>query len=478
MDSSFGTNDTHQSGDALMGRLFYGYDSRYMITATIRRDGYSAFGLNNPHATFPSVGVAWAFTNEKFFQPFTDIMNSGKLRVSWGKNGNRSLDNEYIALADLGSGMGKTMGYLGANGQVLNDMKYLSFNRMANPNLQWEKTEAYNAGLDFGFLNDRITGSMDYYFKKTHDMIMAKSLPGFAGFGSITTNLGEVTNEGFELTVNTINITLPKFTWTTNFVFSYNKNRIKHLFYEMEDVKDADGNVIGQKEMNDINSGWFIDKPIGQIWDFRVDGIWQADEVEEAAKYGQRPGDPKVWNNPANDKVNADGTTSPVYNNDDKVFQGTTVAPYYWSMTNNFNIFDNLDFSFTLYSKFGHKRVFNDYLNKINGTNEVTYCFNSLEREYWTPENPTNEYGRWEAKGPQGALSPNKVYDAGFIRLSNMSLGYTIPQDLTRKIGIEKCRLSASINNVGVWAFGWKYNDPENNSFSRRTFSFGVNVTL
>lgn len=476
VDSKFYTKDTHQSADALMGRLFYSYDDRYMLTASIRRDGYSAFGLNNPHATFPSLALAWNFTKEKFWQ--WKWMDSGKLRASWGKNGNRSLEDEYLALANLGSGTGATMGYLNAKGEVLTDMKYLSYDRLANPNLQWEKTEALNFGLDFAFLNYRISGSIDYYDKKTHDMIMGKRLPGFSGFGSITTNLGEVSNRGVELTINSDNIITDKFVWNTSFTFSYNKNRINHLYYESEDILDADGNVIGKKEMDDTGNGWFIGQPIGEIWDYKVTGIWRTDEYEEAAKYGQRPGDPKVANTyTADDKVNADGSVTPVYNDKDKVFLGVRNAPFFLSMRNQFTLWQNLDIAFSLYSKFGHKRQSGDYLNGINGTSEFSHGFNSFVREYWTPENQSDTYGRWEAKGPDGK-NPGRIFNAGFVRLDNISVGYTLPQNITKRFQIEKLRFSASVNNVAVWAFDWPYNDPENDNFTRRTFNFGVQLTL
>lgn len=170
------TNDTKTSADALMARLFYSFDNRYMVTATIRRDGYSAFGYNNPRANFPSVALAWNFSNESFWSRFADVMDYGKLRFSWGKNGNLSI-GQYVSLADLAAGTGATMGYLDANGGVATDMKYLSYNRLANPNLRWESTAATNFGIDFGFLNSRISGSIDYYHKSTKDMIMGMPLP-------------------------------------------------------------------------------------------------------------------------------------------------------------------------------------------------------------------------------------------------------------------------------------------------------------
>ncbi|QEC74138.1 SusC/RagA family TonB-linked outer membrane protein [Arachidicoccus ginsenosidivorans] len=141
--SSFSTTDSHETADALLARLFYSYDNRYMLTSSVRRDGYSAFGTSNPRATFYSIALAWTFTNEKFFH-WTPL-NSGKLRVSYGQNGNRSLADPYIALANLANGTG-TQGYVDPSGNYI-QYYYLRIDRMANPNLQWEKTTAYNVGL-------------------------------------------------------------------------------------------------------------------------------------------------------------------------------------------------------------------------------------------------------------------------------------------------------------------------------------------
>ena len=195
--SSYSTTDSHETADGLLGRLFYSYDDRYMLTTSIRRDGYSAFGSTNPYAWFPSVAVAWTFSNEKFFQKIKNVMSSGKLRASYGSNGNRSLADPYTALANLSAGSGDYMGYLTSTGEV-ELMRYLMASRMANPTLQWEKTKSWNFALDFGFLNDRITGTMEFYTMNTNDMIMSQPLPVFTGFNNITTNLGQVNNTGFD----------------------------------------------------------------------------------------------------------------------------------------------------------------------------------------------------------------------------------------------------------------------------------------
>lgn len=475
--SSFSTNDTHQTADALMARLFYSYDDRYMVTASVRRDGYSAFGANNPYATFPSIALAWNFVNEKFWK-WGNIMSTGKLRASWGKNGNRSLSDPYVSLANLGSGTGKTMNYI--QGSTIVDMKYLSVSRMANPNLEWEKTEALNLGLDFGFLNDRITGSIDYYHMMTKDMIMNQRLPGFTGFGSITTNLGQVNNDGIELTINSLNMKRQNFEWRTTFGLSWNKNTIKHLYYDYEDVKDVQGNVVGRKEADDLTNKWFIGKSIGTIWDYKVEGIWQADEYEEAAKYGQRPGDPKVWNNPDNDEYNADGTVKKiVYNNDDKVFQGQTTPKVRWSMRNDFTIFKNWTVGFSMYSMLGHKSLSSWYLNNDNGGSLITKGCNTWVKGYWTPENPTNKYARLDAKGPTGATGAQKLYNRSFVRFDNLSVAYTFPKTWLSSTGISNLKLFFNVKNLGyIKSSDWEYGDPETGGLATRNYTFGLNVTL
>ncbi|WP_423129942.1 SusC/RagA family TonB-linked outer membrane protein [Gaoshiqia sp. Z1-71] len=484
-NSTFSSSDARETADALLARLFYSYDNRYLITTSVRRDGYSAFGSSNPYATFPSVGLAWAFTNEKFFTR-DDIMNNGKLRVSYGKNGNRSLSSPYLALANLYEGAGKMQGYVNKAGE-LELYRYLMANRMANPTLQWEKTASWNFGLDFGFLKDRISGSIEYYDMRTHDMIMPQRLPEFTGFSSITTNLGQVDNRGVEISVNSVNLSNSNLKWTTTFGFSYNKNVIKHLYYENQDILDADGNVTGTKEMDDKTNGWFIGQPISTIWNYRVTGIWQKDEVEEAKRHGQVPGDPKVANNyTADDIVNADGTVKPVYNDNDKEFLGQTAPPFHWSLRNEFELWKDLSFSFNIYSYMGHKSLATYYLNNDDDGGRMSYALQNVpEKEYWTVDNPTNKYARIEAQGPTGAASPGKLYSRSFIRLENISVGYTFPKKWTSRFDLERAKVYGSVRNVAVWAKDWEYGDPETNpafdsggGLATRIYTLGVNLTF
>lgn len=474
IDSKFSSSDTYQTAVGMLGRLFYSYDDRYMITASVRRDGYSAFGEDQPYATFPSVAVAWSFVNEKFFR--WDAMSTGKLRLSWGLNGNRALTNPYLALASLDIG-DKLYGYLDASGN-LKEVEYLKIGRMANPNLKWEKSEAYNFALDFGFLNDRITGSLEGYVIKTKDMILDRSLPPFTGFSSIATNLGEVQNSGFEFSINSQNMKTKNFEWNTDFNITYNKNEIKHIYYEYENVLDANGNVTGTKEKDEYGK-WFIGQPISAIWNYRVTGIWQPDEIEEAKKVGQVPGDPKVANNYTDDDiVNADGSRTPVYNDKDKEFLGQTTSPVIWSMRNSFKILKNIDFSFNLYSCLGSKMLDTSYLNQ-EGTSEVDYGLNKTKKEYWTPENQSGTYARLNSKGPTGVNSPSRIVDRSFVRLENVSVGYTFPKSIVSKWNIGGLKIYGSIRNAAVWSKAhWKLGDIETNGLATRTYSLGLNITL
>jgi len=468
--SSFSTSDTHQSADALMARAFYSYDDRYMVTASIRRDGYSAFGSANKYATFPSIALGWTFTNEKFWK-WEDILNNGKIRVSYGVNGNRSLSDPYIALADLYSGAGKTQGYINSDGSI-EQVKYLMARRLANSHLQWEKTEAFNYGIDLGFLDGRITASIDAYVMQTKDMIMNQSLPNFTGFSSITTNLGQVNNNGVELTLNASVYKTKDFEWSTSFNMAYNKNKIKHLYYEY----DENG-----KENDDVDNGWFIGQDINVLWGHKVTGIWQVDEVEEAAEYGQVPGDPKVANLCTDDDVqNADGSVTHVYNNSDKTFLGTTTAPFRWSWRNEFN-YKNWALSVSMYSLAGHKRTSTNYLNEDDDGGRMAYSMaNKNKKTYWTPEHPTNHYGRIEANGPTGASFPYMVYNAGFIRVDNISLSYTLPKPMVQKFDLSNVKVFCNVKNPLIMQFDkyWEYGDIEAGGLGIRTYTLGLNVTF
>ena len=476
--SNFSTYDIHYTGASYLGRAFYSYDNRYMITASFRRDGFSGFGKNNIWGNFGAVGLGWNISDEKFMEDTRSWLNNLKLRLSWGQNGNRDFGpngttDAYLTLANLA--VGSTMVYY--NNGTSTTVQGLRMDRLAAPNLRWEKTEAYNIGIDYSVLNNRITGAIDWYFKKTNDMIMSQRLPEFSGFSSIYTNLGEVTNTGFEISINSINIEKENFTWTTTAGFSYNRNRIKHIYYDY----DENG-----KELDDTSNGWYIGHPVGEIWDYVSDGVWQntPEDIAQAALVGQKPGDPKVKNLYTEDdeiRTLADGTTVrvPVYNDKDKDYLGTTNPPIYWNLRNDFTLWKDLTLSISFYSYMGHKSTAGYWLNQDNGGSQVINGMNLPSKEYWTVDNPTNDYCRLQAVGPNTGLSGGvyKLYNRNFVRLDNISIGYTLPQKWTRQAMLEKVRLTVGCNNVCTIS-GWEYGDPETGGLAKRTWNFGVNVTF
>lgn len=470
--SSFSSNDWHYTGASYLGRAFYSFDNKYMLTTTFRRDGYSGFGANNKWGNFGSVGLGWNFSDEKFMEETRSWLDNAKLRVSWGTNGNRDFGDVYKTLANLALS-GKMVYYNNGNSTVVPG---LVMDRLASPNLRWERTEAWNGGLDFSIFNSRLTGNLDIYHKVTRDMIMSQRLPYFTGFGSIATNLGEVQNDGFELGLNSINIEQKDFTWTTNVGLSYNKNRINHLYYNY----DENG-----KELDDTSNNWYIGHAIGEMWYWESDGVWQntPEDIAAAALVGQRPGDPKIKNNfTEDDKIvkNADGTETriPVYNEKDKSFLGPRVAPWFLNVRNEF-VYKDFTFAFSFYSKLGHKLRSGMWLNQDNGGSNVTNGMNIVAKKYWTPSNPTNDYCRLQAVGPNTGLADGieKTYSANFLRVDNVTLGYNLPSVLSRKANIERVRFTVGINNLCTIS-GWEYADPETQGLSRRTFNFGVNITL
>lgn len=456
------SNDEISTGSAYMARVYYSLMDKYMITGTFRRDGYSAFGQLHPWANFGSVALAWRFTDENFWSAnLKNILEHGKFRVSYGTNGNRDI-GRYAALSDLNS-VGKYY-YADANTGAIYQSSQLWAQRMNNKDLKWESTASLNFGLDFVFHQQIVDGSIDVYKANTTDLLMERSLPVLNGYTVVLTNMGEVQNTGFEITLNTNNIRNEKLTWRTSFNFSQNKNKIAHLYGNMADVVDANGNVTGQKEADDLVNKWFIGRPIGQIWDFKPIAVWQTDEAEEAEKYGLRPGDFKLYDPDENYRLE----------NSDKQFIGQTTPKFRWNLRNDFTFFRDFNLSFMIYSYWGHKKKYdrpkNNYPSSTYRDRTSDYIL-----PYWTPENPINTHARIMSRE---AAAFDLYWDNSFIRLDNISLAYTVPAQISKKAAIQNLRFYFTVRNVAVWAPKWEFWDPENDGPTPRYFTFGLNMTL
>lgn len=447
------SDDQVQTGNALLGRINYSLMDRYLLTASVRRDGFSAFGTDNPYGVFPAFAFAWRMTEEGFMKKL-DFLNNLKLRFSWGETGNRSAAGRYDALAKL------SITNVVIDGQ---SMRGLWTSYLSNKKLKWEKTQAFNLGFDFGIFNNRLSGVVDLYSNKTNDLILSRSMPNVSGFSATKANLGQVNNRGLEITLNSMNIRIPKkMEWTSTFTYSINENEIMHLYGDKEDILDNDGNIIGQKEADDVKNGWYIGHSLYGIYDYKVLGIWQLGEEAEAKKYGKLPGDPKVLDKDGNGKIGEE----------DKVWLGSSNPMYTMSLRNDFYLFNCLNVSFTLRGEFNYWAANNLPLNESGRNFDKA---NYLWTNYWTPDNPTNKYARLGAN----AANPNVNMYAkrDFVRLQNASIGYTFPKKKLLRYGIENLKLSFNMDNTFVIT-GWQYSDPENTGVSPRIYTFGINVTL
>ena len=436
-----------------MGRLNYSYDSRYLFTFTVRRDGSSVFGSDNKYGTFPSIALGWNIANEKFMEK-ADWLNNLKLRLSYGKAGNEAI-GVYETLAKM-SNAALTM-----DGQSATALYPSS--RMGNSGLGWETTKTFNIGIDFGFLNNRINGNIDFYTSTTTDLLLQRNLPKVSGYSNVYMNMGKTANKGLEITINSKNIVTKDFTWGTNLVWSWNKNEIKDLYGD---------------EKSDIGNRWFIGEPISVIYDYEMVGIWQKDEIERGDHLNwdpqAQPGDVKLRD------VNGDGKIDP---NDDKTIQGQTTPKWIGGLTNTFT-YKNLSLSIFIQTVQGLKRN-----NSLLGTasDEMGRRNSPTEIGYWSESNPSNEFrslsktsNRWGYGFP---------CDASFTRIKDVTLSYQFPAQIINALRISALTVYASARNLATFT-SWKGWDPEaditqrgwggyeNNYPMTKSYVFGLNVTF
>lgn len=436
-----------------MGRLNYGYDGRYMFTFTVRRDGASVFGRNNKFGTFPSAAIAWNISNENFMRRHDNLITNLKFRLSYGISGNEAI-GVYQTLALMSSSS------LAMAGRSFTSLKVQS--RMGNDGLQWEKTSGFNTGLDFGLWRNRLSGTIDFYKTNTYDMLLLQRIPGITGYADVWSNIGKVANTGLELTLDSKNITSKDFTWSTTVVFSHNKNRIVDVY----------GNGL-----DDVGNRWFIGRPVGVIYDYTKVGIWQKDEIESGANKG--------WDDPAlaGDLKLADLNGDGLVNDNDRSILGQTAPKWTGGLTNTFT-YKNFSLNIFINTVQGHLR--NN--PQIGGaSDEMGRRSTPAALGYWTPENRSNE---WRSLGnhsnSHGYGFPS---DAGFTRLKDVTLSYTLPDAATKKIGLGRVQLYASGRNLYTWS-GWLGWDPEARDITRgsgndninypmvRSYVLGTNITF
>ena len=450
---------------AYLGRLAYSYKYKYLLTAIFRRDGYSAFAPGFKFGNFPSISVAWTASEEDFIRKIIPNFDFLKLRLSYGKNGNQGIGS-YSTLAGVGTGV-----------TVFGDQTFniTAPSSLGNEALTWETTTSLNFGINFALLNNRLSGDIDFYKSETTDQLLTRNLPTITGYGSVRTNIGQLDNKGFEVSLNTVNIRSPKFEWKTGFTFWYNRDKLISLV-----GLDANGDGI---EDDDIGNRWFIGKSLSSVYDFTVDGIVQTDDTEYIDTYGASPGDLKIIDiNGRDDDGNLTGQPDGKINADDRSIIGNSGPKYraYISNTLSYKNFQ-LFFDVNIITGGGNNNYYiagnSPAFRGFGGNNHVANWL--AGREFWRPDNPSNVVPRPDYGNPFGYGFYQK---RSFVRLQNVTLSYQIDKHLKDSWKINNLKVFITGKNLGLIT-DWIGSDPENagrlgSNPVLRTFTTGFNFSF
>ena len=502
-------------GSSAMASFFtretYNYGDRYLGTYTYRYDGSSNFGPKNRWAGFHSVALAWRFSNEKFFEPVKKVIDNGKLRLGWGQTGNSSIGSYAwgAAITRMPSALG--MGFRPSN--------------IPNTSIRWESQEQYNVGLDLGFFNGRLNLTVDAYYKKSDDMLMSMQLPSYMGTqgnGSSKLqapkgNYGSIENKGLEITLDAHPVQLKNFSWDSNFQISFNKNKLLSL----SDTENA--TLVGYGQWGDVVCVSEIGKPLYNFYGYKVEGVYKdLDDIQNSAKPAKYPSDGvfsrgnTVW---VGDIKYKDVDENGIIDERDRTDLGSPLPKFTFGWTNTFR-YKNLDLSIFLNGSYGNK-VMN--YNSLTLTHMNSTWTNQLQgvvskRARLEPIDPTIVYAdgsKWfdhidnvRVKNPgtkiphtsindpndNDRISDRYVEDGSFLRIKNITLGYTFPKALLNKAKIENLRVYVNIQNLYTFTKYTGY-DPEvgvstqdssgltygldNGRYpSPAMYSFGLNITF
>jgi len=521
---SLGTDPLINSGfgsstmASFFGRATYNYDDRYMGTYTYRRDGSSNFGPKNRWAGFHAFAASWRFTNEAFFEPFSEVMNNGKLRIGWGQTGNANIGGYRwgAAIARMPSGLG--LGYRQSN--------------IANPYIKWETQEQWNFGLDLNFLDNRIGLVVDAYDKTSKDMLMPLQLPSYMGtrgnqssaLAAPYGNYGTINNKGIELTLNTQNIT-GAFSWNTEFQISFNKNKLVAL-----DGTDA-VHIEGYGQWSDVVSISNVGESLYNFYGYKVAGVYKdLDDLKNSPKPEKYPTD-GVFNRynttwvgdlKFEDLSGPEGVPDGVIDTYDRTNIGSPLPKFTFGMTNSFN-YKNFDMSIFFNGTYGNKvynytainlsnmksawdnqlRVITDRANlePVDPAKSYPATINGVTVYEWTDDitnvrvtNPDTRIPRAIANDPNDndRISDRYIENGSYLRIRNITLGYTLPASVSRKWMVENIRVYANIQNLYTFTNYTGY-DPEigastasQNVFgldngrypSPQVYSFGVSLSF
>lgn len=507
ISSGFGSS----SMASFFTRETYNYGDRYLGTYTYRYDGSSNFGPKNRWAGFHSVALAWRFSNEKFFEPVKKVIDNGKLRLGWGQTGNSSIGSYAwgAAITRMPSALG--MGFRPSN--------------IPNTSIRWESQEQYNVGLDLGFFNGRLNLTVDAYYKRSDDMLMSMQLPSYMGtqgngsskLNAPKGNYGSIENKGLEITLDAHPIQLKNFSWDSNFQISFNKNKLLSL----SDTENA--TLVGYGQWGDVVCVSEIGKPLYNFYGYKVEGVYKdLDDIQNSAKPAKYPSDGvfsrgnTVW---VGDIKYKDVDENGVIDERDRTDIGSPLPKFTFGWTNTFR-YKNLDLSIFLNGSYGNKVMNYNSLTLTHMNSTWTNQLQSVvsKRARLEPIDPTIVYSdgsKWydhidnvRVKNPgtkiphtsindpndNDRISDRYVEDGSFLRIKNITLGYTFPKALLNKAKIENLRVYVNIQNLYTFTKYTGY-DPEVGASTQDStgltygldngrypspamYSFGLNITF
>jgi TonB-linked SusC/RagA family outer membrane protein len=428
-----------------MGRVNYAYDNRYLLTATVRVDGSSTLSPGHQYFTYPAIGLGWNMMEEKFAKDLPFLSNL-KVRGGWGVSGNRNV-SPYATLGLLSA---STYNFgTSTSGQQL----AYTVTSLPNYSLGWQSTSQFDGGIDFGLFKNRITGSIDVYKQQTKDILLSVNLPISNGANSTLKNLGKTEGKGVEISLSSINIKdRSGFTWSTDLVFSFNKEKITQL------TKPT--------ELNNVANGWFVGQPLTVIYDYKKIGIWQTEDSTKGllsqTSPKQYPGQIRV------EDVNADGKIDAA----DRQVLGNFQPKWEGGLTNRFS-YKGFDLSVVIYARMGMK-VLAPYFTADGGANGFPFFnqgrVNQVKVNYWTRTNPTNDFPAPDAGTDRLPFGSTLGYqDGSFIKCRSINLGYDLASGLLKRLNISSLHVYVNVTNPFIIYSPFVKNgygpDPEGNGY-------------
>lgn len=474
-------------------RLTYNYDNRYYGTYTYRYDGSSNFGPDNRWAGFHALAGSWRFSNEEFFKPLSGVISNGKVRLGWGQTGNANIGG-YL----WGTSIVKMSSSLGTGYRPKN---------IPNTSIKWESQEQWNVGLDLGFIQDRINVVVDWYKKVSNDMLMALQLPSYMGTQGNTSsrldppygNYGSIENAGVEISLNTHPL-IGKFQWDSDFQISFNKNKLKAL------SGTANAQIVGYGQWNDVVSVSNVGESLYNFYGYVCDGVYQDyEDLQKSPKPEQYPSNGvfnrknTVWVGDIKykDISGPDGKPDGVINEYDKTNLGSPMPKFTFGWTNTFR-YKDFDLSIFINGSYGNKvmnylgmqlthmnSAWENQLNSVTGRARLEPIDPDKvypSGQYWYDDVTNVRVSNPEAAIPRASIQdPNDndrisdryVEDGSYIRLKNITLGYTFPSKLIKKFGINNLRLYANIQNL-LTITGYDGYDPEIGASTQSTNVYGL----